>query len=189
MSQYNVLVFFHVASVIVWIGVGATVALLALYAQRSRDALVAERLGGFVGWLSPRVLAPASLSALGFGIAAAHSGHWPRLLWFHVGEGAFAISFLITIAFRLPLLRRAGRGDIQPARLARLILALALSELTVLFVAVADMVEKPTSLGAGTLSAGGAILVTAVLASVALAASGPRHVVGPPAAANRRSVR
>jgi hypothetical protein len=172
MDTYSILVFAHVASVIVWIGVGSTVALAALYAQRGRDQVVLERLGGWVGWLAPRVFAPSALAALGFGIAAAHTGHWPRLFFFHLGEAAFATSFLLTVLFRLPLLRRARRGDIRPDRFARLTLALALVELTVLFLAVWDMVAKPTSSDTAALATGGAILAVAVLASIAVGLSG-----------------
>jgi hypothetical protein len=185
MSRYSVLVFLHVASVIVWIGTGATVGLIALYAQRMRDAPVLERLGAFVAWLSPRVFAPAALAALGFGVAAAHVGDWPRLFWFKVGEDAFAISFLITIAFRLPLLRRSRRGAVPPVRMARLILALAITELTVLFLAVADMVAKPGSSDTGSIAIGGAILGVAVLSSIAVAVSALRKDPGTPATAIR----
>jgi hypothetical protein len=112
------------------------------------------------------------LAALGFGIAAAHSGHWPRLFFFHLGEAAFVVSFLLTVMFRLPLQRRARRGDIRSDRFARLTFALALVELTVLFLAVADMVAKPTSSNTATLVIGGAILAFAVFASIAVGLSG-----------------
>ena len=111
MNQYSVLVFLHVASVIVWLGAGTTLALLTLYALRAGDDAILERLGAVTGWLAPRVFAPSALAALGFGVAAAHSGHWPRMFFFHIGEAAFAVTFLTTVAFRLPLMRRALRGD------------------------------------------------------------------------------
>ena len=169
MNHYDVLVFLHVASVIVWLGVGTTVALVAVYAQRARDGAILERLASLVAWLAPRVLAPASLAALGFGIAAAHSGHWPMLFWFHVGEAAFAISFLLNVTVRLPLVRRARRGASDPRRVARIVLALAIAELTVLYLAVADMVIKPSSSDTSTLYAGGGILALGVVAAVATA--------------------
>jgi hypothetical protein len=94
-----------------------------------------------------RVLAPASLAAFGFGVAAAHEGSWPDLFWFHVGEGAFAFSVFLSVAIRLPLLRRARRGALDPARLAQYLLAVALAELTVLYLAVPDIVVKPGGIG------------------------------------------
>ena len=147
MTHYSLLVSLHVASVIVWLGSGTTVALVAIYAQRARDGVVLEQLGALVQWMALRVFAPASLAAFGFGVAAAHAGHWPDLFWFHVGEGAFVFSLLVTVALRLPLLRRARRGTLDPAQLAQYLLAVALAELTVLYLAVADMVVKPGGIG------------------------------------------
>jgi len=120
MSRYELWVFLHVASVIVWIGAGTTLALIAFYAQRTRDRLLLERLAGLNGWLGQRVFASSALAALGFGIAAARSGHWSSPLWIRLGYGAFAISILLNVAVRLPLLRRIRRGATSTVRGARL---------------------------------------------------------------------
>src|SRR5262249_55419314 len=106
---------------------------------------------------------------LGFGVAAAHAGHWPMLFWFHVGEAAFAISFLLNATVRLPLVRRARRGAIDPGRVAGFVLALAIAELTVLYLAVADMVIKPSSRDTKALATGGPILVRGLAAAAATA--------------------
>jgi hypothetical protein len=58
----------------------------------------------------------------------------------------------------------------EPRRAERLLRSLALVDLTVLYLAVADMVAKPTGADSGALSVGGAILAVAVLAATALAA-------------------
>jgi hypothetical protein len=117
MTRYSLLVSLHVASVIVWLGSGTTLVFVAIYAQRARNRVVLEQLGALVQWMALRVFAPAALAAFAFGVAAAHEGHWPDLFWFHVGEGAFAFSFLLTVAVRLPLLRRARRGTLDSVRL------------------------------------------------------------------------
>ena len=169
MTRYSLLVFLHVASVIVWLGTGTTLAFVTIYARRARDAVVLEQLGALVAWMGPRALAPASLAAFGFGVAAAHEGHWPDLFWFHVGEGAFAFSFLLTVAIRLPLLRRARRRALDAARLAQYLLAVALAELTVLYLAVADMVAKPSGIGAGAVRYGAVLVALGFLAAVAIA--------------------
>src|SRR5262245_42025888 len=116
-----------------------------------------------------RVFSPAALAAFAFGVAAAHAGHWPDLFWFHVGEAAFAFSFLLTVAVRVPLLRRARRGALQPLRLARFLVAVALAEATVLYLAVADMVNKPSGIGDSAVREGGAVLAVGLLAAAALA--------------------
>jgi hypothetical protein len=167
-SHYSLLVSLHVVSVIVWLGSGTTLVFVTIYAQRPRNRVVLEQLGALVQWLGPRVFAPASLAAVGFGVAAAHVGHWPDLFWFHVGEGAFLFSFLLTVAVRLPLVRRARRG-LDPARLARYLLAVSVAELTVLYLAVVDMVTKPSGFGTSAVRYGGGVLAAGLAAAVAIA--------------------
>jgi hypothetical protein len=63
------------------------------------------------------------------------------------GEEACVSSLALTVVVRLPVLRRARReGVVDAGRLSHCLLALA--ELTVLYLAVADMVVKPS--GSGT---------------------------------------
>ena len=173
MTHYQLWVFLHVASVIVWLGAGTTLVLATLYAQRAAD-YPAEAVTGFAGWLGPRVFAPSSRAALGFGIVAVRSGHWGSPLWVRLGIGAFAVSFLLNVAVRVPLLVRARRGGTAAGAAARLLRSLALVDLTVLYLTVADMVAKPTGADSGALSVGGAILAVAVLAATVLATIG-RH--------------
>jgi uncharacterized membrane protein len=144
MTQYDLWVFLHVTSVIVWLGSGTTLALITLYARRMRDLVFLERLGALAGWLGPRVFAPASLGTVVFGIVAARSGHWPSQLWIHLGLLAFAISFLLNVVVRLPLGRRMRSGAVSAVRGGAILRSLALVELTILFLTVADMIAKPT---------------------------------------------
>jgi hypothetical protein len=169
MSRYSLLVSLHVASVVVWMGSGATLGLVALYARRARNGVLLTQLGALAQWIGLRVFAPAALAAFGFGVAAAHEGHWPDLFWFHVGEAAFAISFLLTVAIRLPLLRRARRGSLDTARLAQYLVAVAVAESTVLYLAVADMVAKPSGIGASAVRDGAWVLAAGLLAAAVIA--------------------
>jgi len=84
-------------------------------------------------------------------------------IWIKLGFAAFATSFLIDVAVRAPITRRMARGALDPRRGGRLLALLARVELTVLFLAVADMVAKPTGADAWTLAAGGAILALVTL--------------------------
>jgi hypothetical protein len=153
--------------VITWVGAGTTLVFITVYARRARSG--GAQLGQFVQWLALRVLAPASLAAAGFGVLAAHAGHWPELLFFHVGEGAFVFSFLLTLGVRLPLARRALRGRIHPARLSRYLVALAIAELTVLYVAVADMVVKPTEVGSSFVRYGSVVVAVGLAVALTVA--------------------
>jgi hypothetical protein len=169
MSRYSLLVSLHVASVIVWLGCGTTLAFVTIYARRTWNSIVLCQLGALVQWMTLWALVPASLAAAAFGVLAAHAGHWPDVFFFHVGEGAFLFSFLVTVAIRLPLLRRARRGAVAAARLPHYLLALALAELTVLYLAIADMVAKPSGIGTSVVRYGGVVLALGLLAAAAVA--------------------
>ena len=154
---------------VVWLGCGTTLAFVTIYAQRARNDIVLEQLDALTQWMALRVLAPASVAAASFGVAAAHAGHWQDIFFFHVGEAAFVFSFLLTVAIRLPLLRRARRGEFGAARLSQYLLAVALAESTLLYLAVADMVAKPSGIGSSVVRYGGGVLALGLLAAAAIA--------------------
>ena len=100
------------------------------------------------------------------GILLVLDGSWTfEPLWIKLGFGAFLFSFLLNVAVRAPLARRVGKGAVDPRRAGLLFAQLALVELTVLYLTVADMVAKPTAADGGTLVAGGAILGLVVAAA------------------------
>jgi hypothetical protein len=138
MTQYQLFVFLHISSVILWLGAGTVLGLLWLHP----DAALRERVGTLGEWLGPRLFAPGALGALAFGLVLVHEGSWTfHPLWVKLGLTAFAVSFVINAAIRAPLVRRLER---EPRRISRVLSALALFELAVLYLTVADMVLKPT---------------------------------------------
>ena len=158
MSRYELFLFLHVAGVIVWLGAGTTLGLVALFAERTGDRELLGKIGALGRWLGPRVFGPAALGALVSGLVLVHEGSWTfGPLWVKLGLGAFALSFLLNAGVRAPLMRRLQRG-VSPQRTARVLGLLPRFELTVLYLTVADMIAKPTGADAGTLAAGGAIL-------------------------------
>lgn len=167
MNRYELWVFLHVSSVIVWIGAGTTLMLVTLYGRHNYDRPWAERLVDLSVWLGKRVFGPAALGALVFGMVAAHSGHLASPLWVRLGYGAIVVSLLLNFGGRLPLFRRVRRGSTSAIRGVQLLRAVALVELTVLYLGVADMVAKPTRLGAAALAtSGGAFALATILALV-----------------------
>jgi uncharacterized membrane protein len=175
MSRYEFLLFMHVVAVIVWLGTGTALTLVAIYAARS-DRELLQRLGPLGRVLGPRVFAPASLGALVFGILLVIDGSWTfDPLWVRLGFLAFATSFLLNVVVRAPLVRRQARGLIEPARVGFLLGQVARVELAVLYLAVADMIAKPTGGDVGTLIGGGAILGIVVANAAAGVARAPRQ--------------
>src|SRR2546430_2111428 len=121
-STYELLLFLHVACVIVWLGAGTTLALIAVAAERTRDRVLQERLGTLGRWLGPRVFLPATLGALAFGLALVQNGSWTfGPLWIKLGLAAFAISLLLNATLRFPFLRSLqGADGAEAERLAPL---------------------------------------------------------------------
>lgn len=144
MTRYELFLFLHIACVIVWLGAGTTVAVLSL---RMSMTDLAE-------WLGRRVFGPSSIGALVFGFALVFEGDWTfSPLWIKLGLGAFALSTLLNAGVRFPLIRR------NPPDRDRKLAALARVDLAVLYLAVADMVAKPTGDDVVALAVGAAILV------------------------------
>lgn len=158
MTQYQLFLFLHIVSVILWLGAGTVLGVLWLHP----DPALRERIGSLGEWLGPRVFAPGAFGALAFGLVLVHQGSWTfHPLWVKLGLTAFAVSFVINAAIRAPLVRRLPR---DPQRIGRVLSALALFELAVLYLAVAGMALKPT--GSDT-----AFLIPAALILAALAAN------------------
>lgn len=168
MSRYSLLVSLHVASVIVWLGGGTTLAFLTFYAQRAKSVIGFRQLASLTHWASLWLLAPASIAAAGFGVAAAHAGGWSDIFFFHVGEGAFLLSFFLTGAIRIPLVHRSAAGAVSPDSLSRYLLALAVVELSALYLAVAAMVAKPAG-GDSSVRWGAALFAAAVVVAAVIA--------------------
>jgi hypothetical protein len=138
MTQYQLFSFLHIVSVILWLGAGTVLGLLWLHP----DPALRERIGSLGEWLGPRVFAPGAFGALAFGLVLVHQGSWTfNPLWVKLGLTAFAVSFVINAAVRAPLVRRLER---EPRQISRVLSALALFELAVLYLTVADMALKPT---------------------------------------------
>jgi hypothetical protein len=153
MTQYQLFLFLHIVSVILWLGAGTVLGLLWLHP----DPVLRERIGALGEWLGPRVFAPAALGALAFGFVLVHEGSWTfHPLWVKLGLGAFAASFVINAAVRAPLVRRLDR---EPLRIGRVLSALALFELAMLYLTVAGMALKPTGSDLTFLIPAAAILV------------------------------
>jgi uncharacterized membrane protein len=167
MGRYELLLFLHVASVIVWLGAGTTLALAAVFARRSGDSRLQRDIVRLGEWLGPRVFGPSSLGALVVGLLLVWDGHWTfGPLWIKLGLAAFAATTVTNAVFRLRTLRRLERAPADADGAYRRLARIARLDLTILFLAVADMIAKPSGSDTWTLAAGGAILVLIPLASL-----------------------
>ena len=152
MTSYDVFLFLHILSVILWVGAGTTLGLLWLHPDRE----LRQRIAPLGEWLGPRLFAPAALGALVFGLLLVHEGRWTfHPLFVQLGLVAFALSFVVNAGVRAPLSRKLAD---QPQRLERTLSALSGFELSVLYLTVADMVLKPDGSDTGFIVVGAMIL-------------------------------
>jgi len=150
---YNTLKFLHVLSAIVWVGSGVYAQVLGTRVLRQHDP---EHLGAVardIGEMGNRLLMPASISTLLFGvILVAYAPQWNFTdTWVLVGLGGIVATIVTGAGFlgpeagRLGKLAAEGHTAAEPdvERRIRKIVAISRIDLVVLIVVVADMVFKP----------------------------------------------
>jgi uncharacterized membrane protein len=151
MSLDNWLKFLHILGATVWVGGGL---MLAVLASRARSSVSDSELTGFLRtfmWVSPRVMIPAVLSVLVFGIwMVLENGSWNfGQLWVLLAIGLFVAAFLVgavylsRIGIQLQRMLSGGAeaADAKPL-LDRWVAGYAVV-LAILVIAVWDMVFKP----------------------------------------------
>ena len=151
--RYEILLFLHVATAIVWLGGAMVIQFFAFRAERATDPLEMQRVASDSEWLAMRLFVPASLAVLVFGILLVLDGPWSfDQLWIVLGLAGYAFSFFLGILFLSPESGRIARlidshGPAHQAVTRRIsrILAVSRFELAVLFAVVLDMTLKPTA--------------------------------------------
>lgn len=151
MSRYELLLFLHIATAIVWLGGAMVLQYFAFRAERATDPLEMHRVSVDAEWLAMRLFVPSSLAVLVFGILLVLDGPWSfDELWIVLGLAGYAFSFFLGILFLSPESGRIAKlieahGPAHEAVTGRIsrILAVSRFELAVLFVVVLDMTVKP----------------------------------------------
>jgi uncharacterized membrane protein len=150
-SWYLVFKSVHVLAAIIWLGGGATIALLAWQAQRAKDNTQLLQIAKQAEWLSLRVFVPSSLVILAMGFVLMHKGGWGYgHFWTLFGLIAWGFSFVVGAAFLGPEAGKLGRlieskGPDDPDVIARAnrVIAVARTDVVLILLIAADMVAKP----------------------------------------------
>ena len=86
MSYYEVLLFLHITTAVIWLGSGFFVQMLIVRAQKTGDQLLLKQFSGHTAWMAQRIFIPASLAVLVFGILLTIEGPWTfGQLWIVLG--------------------------------------------------------------------------------------------------------
>lgn len=171
MSVYELLLFMHVVSAIIWVGAATTYFALEVRTDLSGDLEREASQNDDADWLAPRLFIPASMATLIFGVLAAIEGDWDfGSLWIIIGLSGFAVSFATGIGYFAPEIKklaaameRNGATDHEVRRRVANLKMVGRIELAVLYVVVVSMVAKPTG------DDGGLLVVVALILAAAVA--------------------
>ncbi|MDQ3874828.1 MAG: hypothetical protein M3322_04650 [Actinomycetota bacterium] len=179
MNRYELLLTLHVVGVVAWLGAATVLGVATIASPGVLDLRQVTALGR---WLGPRLFLAAWIAVLGAGIGLVQDGSWTfDPLWIRLGLGALAASLLLNVTARRATLLRVSHAFRAPTVdgsrldvLHRRLRAVALVDLTLLYLAVADMTSKPSGADVWTLVVGGSALALVVLgAAVSLARGRP----------------
>jgi uncharacterized membrane protein len=152
-SWYATFMAVHVSFVVIWIGGGAFLTIMALLAQRKNDSAelgVIARQAAFAG---EKIFAPSGLIVVAMGIAMVLDGHLGfGHFWIIFGLLGFLSTFLTGLLVLGPMAKRLAKtqeslGPDAPESRAAMdrILLIARADIAVLLLVVVDMVTKPFS--------------------------------------------
>jgi uncharacterized membrane protein len=191
MTSYELVLYLHIASAIIWLGAGFLTIVAQERAYRSGDTAQILRSFHDESWLAPRLFIPAALSTLVLGTLLVILGDWGFTTgWILVGLGGFATTFVTGIAFLKPVGERIADALGQDAtmdsgvtsRLKKRLLV-GRMDMAVLFTVVFDMAVKPRGKELLLLLAVAVILTS--IAVFAAGASRPGRATGAPAPFSR----
>jgi len=169
-SYYEVLLFLHIATAVIWLGSGFFVQMLVLRAEKTNDRLLLKQFSAYPAWMAQRIFIPASLAVLVFGILLTIEGPWSfDQLWIVLGLVGYGISFLTGILFIEPQGKRIhkaieahGPDSPEAAFLIGRSNVVSRLELVVLYLVVYVMALKPTADDTGTMIVAAAVVLVAL---------------------------
>lgn len=171
MDWYSIAKLAHVISALVWVGGGLMLSLLGLRAAQTNDDAAMAQAMRASGEMGGRIMMPASLLTLVFGLVMCWFWIGFSDLWIVIGLAGYFTTFLIgALVFKPSGERMAAaiaKDGVTPAALAEghRILKIARFDYAVMLVVVADMVLKPTAADTGILAAMAVILAAGAAAT------------------------
>lgn len=149
MTWYELFLFLHIASAIIWVGGGFFLQMLALRVLGTKDE---ARIAGFAGdveILGMRVFTPSSLLLIATGVALVVNGNWDWSEPFiSVGLLVWLVSFVASVAYlgptsgKIKTEMQAGGATPRAQELIDSVLRYSRIELVLLWVVVFMMVVK-----------------------------------------------
>jgi len=170
MSLYELMLFLHIVAAVIWIGSGTLLNIQAFRADAARDHEGLRRVAADAASLAEVLFIPASVAVLVLGVLLTIDGPWSfDELWIVLGLVGIAATIATGVAVIKPrseeigeILERHGTTPEAAVKIKQLV-TIGRIDLTVLYLAVADMAVKPTGDDVGVLVGMALILAAAVI--------------------------
>ena len=143
----------HVLVAVLWVGGGATLALLALMTLRMNDPIRVAQFAHQAGKVGERLYTPASLLVLLFGIGLMTNDQSPwdwDMTFVQIALAGWALTFLVGFFYIRPTaaklasaIEERGPTDPEAQRLIKNILLVTRIDILILLFIVFDMTAKP----------------------------------------------
>lgn len=168
MDYYSLLKLLHVLLIVIWLGGGFALVLLAARADRTRDNGELIHVVQQIIFMT-RIFIPAALGVFVLGTGMVLLNWQFSDLWVIIGLAGFAATFGMGVLALKPCAERVGmlvgKEGISPMAVAqaRRLLSLAKFDFVMLFIIVADMVIKPAAENFAVLAAMALALIVAAM--------------------------
>ncbi len=143
----------HVLVAVLWVGGGATLALLALMTLRMNDPIRVAQFAHQAGKVGERLYTPSSLLVLLFGIGLMTNDRSPwdwDMTFVQIALAGWALTFLVGFFYIRPTaaklakaIEERGPTDPEAQRLIKNILVVTRIDILILLFIVFDMTAKP----------------------------------------------
>ena len=143
----------HVLVAVLWVGGGATLALLAIMTLRMNDPLRVAQFAHQAGKVGERLYTPSSLLVLLFGIGLMTNDQSPwdwDMTFVQIALAGWALTFLVGFFYIRPTaaklakaIEERGPTDPEAQRLIKNILLVTRIDILILLFIVFDMTAKP----------------------------------------------
>jgi uncharacterized membrane protein len=150
--MYQLLLYIHIISAIIWVGGAFAIQALAMVVSRSHDPMELPRLGGRLEFIGSRVFAPAAALLFVSGAVMTIQNWSFGRTWIALSVGLWVLSAILGAAYLAPGARRVaalfdaeGPSSVAARTLIGRMFVVSRLELVSFAVVVALMVFKPGS--------------------------------------------
>ena len=150
--MYQLLLYVHIISAVIWVGGAFAIQALAIVVSRSDDPMELPRLGRNLEFIGARVFAPAAALLFASGVVMTLQNWAFGRTWIAVSVGLWVLSAVLGAAYLAPSARRVaalfdaeGPSSVAARALISQMFLVSRLELVSFAVIIALMVFKPGS--------------------------------------------